>query len=161
MIRVQTSSGRGITTQLWGNLVDRARGSFAADLGIVAEFDDFVPYKGAALGSAVQTGGIVLSGDSGSAASVSAVPNGIVAFTASAGTYPVAGYVRNWYVDLSDSKDLCREVRFSRTAGGTGAEITFIGFSDQAPEAVFHSDGTLDGGSGEDGIGLRWNNDLT
>lgn len=152
MIRVQTSGGRGITTQLWGNLVDRIRGSFAPEIGVVAEFDDFTPYN---------AGSLTLSGDSGAAATPSAVPNGVVAFTASAGTYAVAGYARNAYVDLDSSKDVCREVRFGRTAGGTGSEITFIGFSDQAPEAVFHSDGTLDGGSGEDGFGLRWNNDLT
>jgi hypothetical protein len=151
LIRFEGSSDRGPSGTLWNSLVDWVRGTLAVPGGCL-DAEDFFPYNSAS---------VVLSGDGGSAATVSAVQFGVVSFAASAGTYAVAGYARPEYIDLTSIRQVCREVRFSRTAGATGAEISFIGFSDQAPEAVFHSDGTLDGGSAEDQLGLRWNDDLT
>lgn len=146
LIRFDNSDDRGPSGSLWGRLVDWVRGTLAVTGGVL-DGTDFFPYN---------AGDITLSADSGSAATVSAVPFGVVSFAATAGTYPAAGYSRNSYVDLTNIREVCTEARVSRTAGGTGSEQTFVGFSDQLPGAVFDSSGGLDGGSGEDTLGLLW-----
>jgi len=117
----------------------------------VADVDDYAPYN---------AGNLTVSADSNAAITPSSSDGfgGIITCVADAGTYPVAGYVRNWFVDIDDVKDLCTGVRFQRTAGGTGTESTFVGFSNQLAAAVYAADGDIDVG---DGIGLLWNNDLT
>jgi len=151
LIRFETTAERGPSGKLWGNLVDWVKGTLKIDSG-VADIDDFAP---------LNEGNFVKSTDSGTAVSELAASFGVASFTASAGTYAVAGYSRRFNVDLDNSRDVCREVRCARTTGATGTEQTLIGFSDQLTGAVFHSDGTLDGGSNEDTLGLLWNNDLT
>lgn len=160
LVRFEGNSDRGPSGALWNNIVDWTKGTLAIAGGVV-DVDDFAPYNGPAATADGQSGGTLLSADSGSAATVSAVPFGFVSFAASAGTYAVAGYARAFYIDLTSIQQVCREVKFSRTAGGTGTEWSLIGFSDQAPESVITTSGALDSGSNEDTLGLRWNNDLT
>jgi hypothetical protein len=151
LIRFEGTSDRGPSGTLWNSLVDWVTGTLHV-AGCAFSGTDFFPYN---------AGDITLSAAGSSAATVSAVPFGVVSFAAAAGTYPGAGYVINEYVDLTSIRQVCVEARLSRTAGATGAEITFIGFSDQLSDAVFDASGGLDGGSGEDTLGLLWNDDLT
>lgn len=160
LLRFEGTSDRGPSGKLWNSLVDWQTGSAKIAFGC-EDCDDFFPYTGPDATADGKAGGFLLSADTGSAAATAAVPYGVVAFAATAGTFAVAGYAKDEYVDLTSIKEVVTEARVSRTAGATGSETTFVGFSDQAPEAVFHSDGTLDGGTSEETLGLRWNNDLT
>jgi len=151
LIRFDTNSDRGPSGALWGRLVDWVRGTLAVQGGAL-DGTDYFPYN---------AGDLTLSADTGFAATPLAVPFGVVSFTADAGTYPGAGYVRNCYIDLTDIREVCTEARFHRTLGATGTESSFLGFSDQLAAAVYDASGGLDGGSGEDTLGLLWNNDGT
>lgn len=151
LVRFEGTTDRGPSGTLWNSIVDWVRGTLRIEAGAI-DCEDFTPYN---------AGNLTLSADSGSAATVNAVQFGVVSFAATAGTYAGAGYVRNFYVDLTNIRQVCTEAYLSRTPGATGTESSFIGFSDQLAGAVYDSSGGLDGGSGEDTLGLLWNDDGT
>jgi len=155
LIRFEGSDDRGPSGTLWNSLVDWVTGTLAVQSG-VTDTDDFWPYGGALLGSAVQSGGITLSTDAGSAAAVQAVPFGEVNFTATIAADAVAGYYRNSYVDFSDARQVCREVYLESIADATDPQ-TFIGWADTIPISLFGADGVVDGSA----LGLLWNADET
>jgi hypothetical protein len=149
LIRFETTGNRGPSGKLWGNLVDWVKGTLKVDAG-VCDVDDFAPFN---------AGSIIHSVDTGFAATEAAEKNGVVTFAASAGTYPVSGYQRRFFVDCDESRNVCMEATVQRTAGGTGAESSFVGFSNAATvAAVYAADGDVDAG---DQLGLLWNDDLT
>lgn len=146
LVRFSSVSDRGPSGKLWNGLVDWVRGTLAVANGVFLG-TDFFPYN---------SGDITLSGDSGSAASVSSVPYGVVSFTASQAADAVSGYQWNCYVDLTSINQVCMEVEVTNVDDNDSTQ-TFVGFTDEALDGMWGSDNTPDGSA----IGLLWNGDET
>lgn len=146
LLRFSGVSDRGPSGKLWQGLVDWTKGTLAVSNGVV-DVDDFWPYN---------AGNFTLSGDSGSAATVTAVPFGVLSITATQAADAVSGYQRNSYVDLTSIREVCIETSLDPTDDNDTTQ-TFVGFTDEALDGFFGSDNTPDGSA----IGVRWNGDET
>jgi hypothetical protein len=146
LVRFSGVSDRGPSGKLWNGLVDWTQGTLAVAGGVVLG-TDFFPYN---------AGDITLSGDSGSAVTLSAVPYGVINVTATQAADAVSGWQWNCYVDLTSINEVVIEVEVTNVDDDATTE-TFVGFTDEALDGFWGADNTPDGSA----IGLRWNADET
>lgn len=150
LIRFASVNDRGIPGELWAEIADWVSG--AEELALAAQYkEDFHPYLGDDVG-------IALSGDTGSAAAIQAVPFGVVQFTATQAADAVAGFDVDLYVDFDHAtfKKFAMAARF-KVVDDNDTSQTLIGVYDDALDGLFGTDNTPDGSA----FALRWNGDET
>jgi len=149
LIRFESSDVRGPTAQLWRGIVDWVRGSLATALG-QRDFEDYAPDN-----SGFET--VTSTTGSPTRALQSDGEFGVVNYTEAAGSNECVTVVRHIWFDLDNSPITVVEARVEQIADDDDP-IAFVGLFDGT---LAFASGTLDGGSNEDSVGLRWNSDET